>query len=251
MYANMCRQYTVQIYAIGSGECHWTQKVNLEELITSLNPSFPRNMWKLKEPLVCMWPSEGFRDTTQKMTRSQIKGDSVGFGGIACLSKGCRRFEDNADTDTWNTSKALRRRCVIRAPDHQDLVEKWRAPEIVLWENVCPSLWGVIWSQLHWVRGPGGCSVELALNSCCAYCDKIERGIERSRRHNKPVFHPAEHRVPAANLDFIAPWYLEWEILKLGSVFAFVSLLRKNKISPWTLLYLRNIFACYVFFYGQ
>ena len=89
---------------------------------------------------------------------------------------------------------------------------------------------------------------ELALNSCCAHCDKIERGIERSRRHNKPVFHPAEHRVPAANLDFIAPWYLEWEILKLGSVFAFVSLLRKNKISPWTLLYLRNIFACYVFF---
>ena len=130
MYANMCRQYTVQIYAIGSGECHWTQKVNLEELITSPNPSFPRNMWKLKEPLVCMWPSEGFRDTTQKMTRSQIKGDSVGFGGIACLSKGCRRFEDNADTDTWNTSKALRRRCVIRAPDHQDLVEKWRAIEI-------------------------------------------------------------------------------------------------------------------------
>ena len=96
--------------------------------------------------------------------------------------------------------------------------------------------------------GSGWCSVELALNSCCAYCDKIERGIERSRRHNKPVFHPAEHRVPAANLDFIAPWYLEWEILKLGSVFAFVSLLRKNKISPWTLLYLRNIFACYVFF---
>ena len=119
----MCRQYIVQIYAIGSGECHWTQKVNLEELITSPNPSFPRNMWKLKEPLVCMWPSEGFRDTTQKMTRSQIEGDSVGFGGIACLSKGCRRFEDNADTDTWNTSKALRRRCVIRAPDHQDLVE--------------------------------------------------------------------------------------------------------------------------------
>ena len=41
-------------------------------------------------------------------------------------------------------------------------------------------------------RGPGGVRGELGLNSCCAHCDKIERGIERNRRHNKPVFHSAE-----------------------------------------------------------
>ena len=35
--ANICRQ------AIGSGECYWTQKVNLEELNTSPNPETCEN----------------------------------------------------------------------------------------------------------------------------------------------------------------------------------------------------------------
>ena len=49
-------------------------------------------------------------------------------------------------------------------------------------------------------RGPGGVRGELALNSCCAHCDKIERGIERNRRHNKPVFRPAEPAPPTEQL---------------------------------------------------
>ena len=51
-------------------------------------------------------------------------------------------------------------------------------------------------------RGPGGVrgGSWLALNSCCAHCDKIERGIERNRRHNKPVFRPAELAPPSEQL---------------------------------------------------
>ena len=45
-----------------------------------------------------------------------------------------------------------------------------------------------------------GSPVSLVLNSCCAHCDKIERGIERNRRHNKPVFRPAELAPPSEQL---------------------------------------------------
>ena len=80
-------------------------------------------------------------------------------------------------------------------------VEEDRDPvqKILLWEKVCQSLWGVIWSSSCIEWGSGWCQRGswLALNSCCAHCDKIERGIERNRRHNEPVFRLAEPPSPS------------------------------------------------------
>ena len=63
-----------------------------------------------------------------------------------------------------------------------------------LGKSLSESLGGYLKLPAALSRGPGGVrgGSWLALNSCCAHCDKIERGIERNRRHNKPVFHSAE-----------------------------------------------------------
>ena len=57
-----------------------------------------------------------------------------------------------------------------------------------------------------------GSPVSLVLNSCCAHCDKIERGIERDRLHNQPVFHNAEPNLPAATLFEIWIWIHQVQI---------------------------------------
>ena len=60
-----------------------------------------------------------------------------------------RLFEDNADTDTGNTSKAQKAEMCHQQQTHESkpgYVEVDRDPveKILLWEKVCQSLWGVI-----------------------------------------------------------------------------------------------------------
>ena len=149
---------------------------------------------------------------------AQIESDWVRIRrrGIACLTRGTHRlFEDNADTDTWNTSKPLRNVSSEQLISTRMwritniIVTKWLQPQkIGPWEKVCQRVSGGLFeASCIESRGPGG-GAALALNSCCAHCDKIERGIERNRRHNKPVFHSAEQPSAAnwATLDFVEIW---------------------------------------------
>ena len=108
-------------------------------------------------------------------------------------------------TQTLETQVNLSEMCHQHTPDiiqdledRQDRDKMTAAPENwSLGKSQSESLGGYLKSAAL-SRGPGGVRGELALNSCCAHCDKIERGIERNRRHSKPVFRPAEH---AANSE--------------------------------------------------
>ena len=153
-------------------------------LLNTCDPQRDLKTWLKRRPK--MWSQRRF---------SEIESD---YQKMHCLFDKSRLFEDNADTDTWNTSKP--QKCAITK--HQT-PGRGRS-----WQNG-PSSRKLVSGKMS-VRVSGGLfeasciesgwEGELALNSCCAHCDKIERGIERNRRHNKPVFRPAEPAPPTEQL---------------------------------------------------
>ena len=102
----------------------------------------------------------------------------------------CQRFEDNTDRDTGSP-----RNVSPPPPPVQCSSPGFISSEVRLCLGKYPSK-----SCFSKPAAREGSPVSLVLNSCCAHCDKIERGIERDRLHNQPVFHNAEPNLPAATL---------------------------------------------------
>lgn len=162
----------------------------LWRLLNTCDPQRDLKTWLKRRPK--MW--------SQRRFKSDRVGSSEDYEKMhCCLTRACPRlFEDNADTDTWNTSKP--QKCAISKHEKPGRGRSWQngpSPRKLVSGKKSVRVSGGLFEASCIESGWEG---ELALNSCCAHCDKIERGIERNRRHNKPVFRPAEPAPPTEQL---------------------------------------------------
>ena len=150
-----------------------------------------------------MWSKHDSKDDAGNMISSETSQTEVWIdpGFEAAAMHVCQRFEDNADRDTGsprNVSPPLPVQC--SSPG-------FISSEVRHCLGKYPSK-----SCFSKPAAREGSPVSLVLNSCCAHCDKIERGIERDRLHNQPVFHNAEPNLPAATLFEIWIWIHQVQI---------------------------------------
>ena len=159
-------------------------------LLNTCDPQRDLKTWLKRRPK--MW--------SQRRFKSDRVGPSEDYEKMhCCLTRARPRlFEDTADTDTWNTSKP--QKCAIGKHETPGRGRSWQngpSPRKLVSGKMSVRVSGGLFEASCIESGWEG---ELALNSCCAHCDKIERGIERNRRHNKPVFRPAEPAPPTEQL---------------------------------------------------